>query len=319
MKPTRILRLFALLLVPVLSLALAACGDSGGGGGYTLPADFTGVTTQAVVTSGNAETLVLDAFEGGTQSGDLMVVPLDAGAPPAHPAVRKVTDLLADVAVNLPLEPGVSPMTTQTYSGTCVGAEGYYTISINDSGTSASGSIVFADYCDGGVTLSGSMSFAGTADSNGNVTMVMTINNLQSSTLDGSFALSGSYRVSFNAYSENGSMSVRMVFADSVSGETMFVDYTTSKTVGPDLAPQDSWPDYEDVAVSGRFYAHNEGFLAVSTLAPLRTLDGDLDPSSGKLLFSGAEGTWATYEITGLGTYEIVYFDGMDTVTIPSP
>jgi len=316
MKQRLVSRTLGMLLIPALCLALAACGDSGGGG-YSIPAGYTGSTDPAVITPSNAEALVLDAYEGGSQSSDLMVVPLSADATPADPSVRAVTDLLAGIAVNLPVTPQVSPLATEPpVTGSCGGS---YTVTINQSGNSASGSIVFSAYCEGDVTLNGSISFAGSADNNGNVTMSMTIGSISATSIDGSFTMSGTFRVSFNANTENGSMAMRMVFTDGATSETMFVDYTVAVTVGPDVAPADGWPDYEDVRVSGRFYSHFEGYLVVSTVTPLRTLDGDFDPSSGKLRFDGANGTWATYEITGIGTYEIVYFDGINTVTIPSP
>lgn len=305
--------LSALLVLSLFgTLLLSACG--GGGGGSSIPAEYTGSTEPATVTSSNAETLVLDAYESGGQADGLAVVPLADSDSHVSPSIDRVSSLLEKVALSLAPDltgdPTVSTMASDPpVAGTCGGS---YVVTLNQGSNSASGSILFNGYCEGGVTINGGISFSGTGDGNGNVSVTMTFGNLTSSESGQAFSLHGSITMNFNSISESGTMTLRMVFADLSNQETLFVNYTVGVTTGS---------GYEDVTISGRFYAHHHGYLQISTDTPLRTLDGEFEPSSGKLRFDGAGGTWAIYEVTGPGTYTITYFDGSveDTIIGPTP
>jgi len=284
------------------TLTLSACGGGGSSSdGASVSSTYTGTTVQATVTDANAESLAVSGYEGGSDTTSLMV--LSAGAEPDHkPQLAQAASALESIARSLPIAPSVSPMALQPpVTGTC---GGQFVIDINETQTSMSGSVVFTDYDDCSQVIDGTITFSGTADASNNVSVTMTFSTVTfSDPLGSSFSLSGSFSASFDATSEGGTMSMDVVFSDLDSDETYYYTYTITSVAGV---------DYEDISVSGRFYDYYAGYLQITTLDPVRSYN-DSEPTSGKLLFEGADGTWLTYEITGSNTYTIEYYDGSTT------
>jgi len=307
------------LLCSILALAALLLASCGGDNSYVIPAAYTGATTQAVVTSGNAEQLAVDAYDGGNDVNNLIVAPqaVTTTAAPS-PEIRKLTGLLGAVANTLGNEPAISPLATGvvTYTGACGGD---YTSTFTTATSSAWGTIVFNSYCENGVTLDGTMSFHRSTTSTGVTKLTMTFDDLQSTDSGGSLKLNGSFTVLADENTGESILTVKIVYENPGTLETLYADYHIDIVPGPDVAPADGTADYIDVTVDGRFYSHNEGYLLVSTATPLRTQAGDSAPSSGTLLFTGANTSWATYTITGIGSYSIDWFDGTNSGTITSP
>ncbi len=95
-----------------MSLTLAACGSGGGGGETPQALTYSGITSQATVTTSNAEALSVDAYEGG-QIGSTMslvgVVTEGSAAQPDSSRLQWLGDTLkaaARQAVSAPAKQG---------------------------------------------------------------------------------------------------------------------------------------------------------------------------------------------------------------------
>lgn len=321
MKRSGTKKALLLLMAAGTMLLLFACGGGGsGGGGEVIPTAYTGSTDQAVVTSSNAQPLALDAYNGGSEVSNLPI-PLAAGSSTVSPPdIRSLIGIFDKVAKSLPLSNAVTPLVITDISGTGL-CSGSYVGQVNDYDgvTTISGWITFTNFSDdclAGATLDGPITFSGNISVNGVVTMTL---NFDGTTVDGTTALYGSFTTIVNSLTNDGSIIMRVVFENLSTTETLYVSYNIVLTNGPDVAPADSVPDYQDISVTGRFYSHNEGYLDITTTAPLRTLAGDTDSSSGVLHFAGANGTYINYTITGLGTYTIDWYDGVNYGSVTGP
>lgn len=294
------------------TLLLSACG--GGGSGSSIPASYTGSTEPAVITSSNAQIIIDEAYEGGSQAQGAMVIPLSADSS-SSPQFKAVTDTLNSVTNQLLVGPTVTTMALaeQVIPGECVSGGGEASISITSaSGTSFSGTIDFISYSnDCSITLDGSIRFTMVSDSY----VTYTFNSLVTSdNVSGeSFVLDGTVSAEVNTNTQGGSITYNMVFIDRVSQETYYFNYTLTATPGVSAG-------CEELTVTGRFYDHDHGYVDITTVETLIECDLDPEPSSGILHFDGADGTWATYEFKPGGDYVITYFDGTVERTItPTP
>lgn len=307
---------FAPVFWTLIALICVACASDNGVVGT--PLEYTGAVTPAAITALNAEPLLLGAYNGGNDVNDLNVSPLSSGAAGSYrPGVGALIGIFSDIASSTSAEPTVSPQATgPTYTGNCGGS---YSSTYTPAAASAWGTVTFVGYCEDGITLDGTMDFHLSVTSEGLTKQTMTFDSLQSN--DGSLTVNlyGSFTTLVEPAAGETTLTVQVVYEDSVSMETRFASYTVSVVDGPDTTPADGTADYSDVSVSGRFYEHNEGYLIVSTDQPIRTLAGDGAPSTGVLRFVGAAGSWATYAITGIGTYSIDWFDGSSSGTINGP
>jgi len=317
MKRSGTKKALMLLMTAGITLLLFACGG-GGGGGEAIPTSYTGLTTPAEVNSGNAETLALDAYNGGSEVSNLPIPLAVSNSTAPQPDIRSLIGMFDQVAKSLPLPNAATPLVLTPISGDGL-CSGSYVGEIDEGLTTVSGWIEFTNYSDDclpGTTLDGPITFNGSISASSVVTITM---NFDGTTVDSATALYGSFTTSVNLLANDGSITMRVVFEDLGTLETLYIRYNVILTNGPDVAPNDGTPDYQDIRVTGRFYSHNYGYLDITTTAPIRTLAADFDASSGILHFAGANGTYIDYEITGPGTYTISWYDGVTTGSVSGP
>ncbi len=303
------------------TLALVACGGSGGGsdsgGGNAV--SYNGLTSQAEIDQNNAQTLSFEAYAGGSEPTDLEGInPLFAaqatnstGAIPDvdMPALAKtMKDIL------LSMEPQASgstpvaamvPVDTITMDGDCDGrATG--SISIDTVTGALSASFTFTNYqgygegfvCDGtGEMLSGKVKMlmeidVDNPDAMGTMTMEFAPLTIVQGTDD--LTLSGSIEV-VELDIDTEQVTTNIVIRDNTLEKTFKIqDFVIQITNFGTYA--------EENILSGRFYNPDFGYVDISTpVAPIRTNFGDDHPSAGELYCAGSNGSEVTVTFNATG------------------
>ncbi|HKI50515.1 MAG TPA: hypothetical protein VJ995_00440 [Geothermobacteraceae bacterium] len=271
--------------------SLVACGGGGGGGNN----GFTGVSTLAVIDDTNAQQLVTDAYAGGSLT-DPLVIPLAVGGSQKLD-LAPLGGVLFNSLPDLDFAPSVKPLAVETLPGTCGGSA---TANISEGSTSASGSIVYENYCDAGVTLNGSVTFSASLNITTNVvSMSMSFNSLTA----GGESLSGTVSMSFDLDDPNAAttMGMNIVLTDSF-GQTYWVDHY-SIVITPGVS-------FDTAVVSGTYHDFDAGHVAITTIDPLQVDNFTGTPESGTLHFTGASGTYADLVATGGGGYTLTVSTG---------
>jgi len=282
-----------ILVTTLASIALVACGGGGGGGSN----GFTGVTTLAVIDDSNAQQLVTDAYAGGSLT-DPLVIPLAVGGS-QNLDLAPLGGVLFDSLPDLDFAPTVKPLYVETLPGTCGGTA---TANISEGSTSASGSIVYENYCDAGVTLNGSVTFSASLNTSTNVvSMSMNFNSLTA----GGESLSGTVSMSFDLDDPNAAttMGMNIVLTDSF-GQTYWVDHYNI-VITPGVS-------FDTAVVSGTYHDFDAGHVVITTIDPLQVDSFSGIPESGTLHFAGANGTYADLVATGGGGYTLTISTGTD-------
>src|SRR3990172_8954473 len=166
----------------------AACGDGGGGGASGVT--YSGSTTPAAVTSGNAVAIASTAYQGGSSSGSLTLVGVAVGPAdqsggglspvPAVAISRVLTDAVRAAHLGSPSSSpaivGVSVSVSDTLpAGTC-GGTASYSGTADDVTGAISATFSFNGWCNDGVTISGSVTVSGLVDVSGPTPVLLTLN-----------------------------------------------------------------------------------------------------------------------------------------------
>jgi hypothetical protein len=290
------------------TLMLAACGGGGSGGGNP---SYSGITTQATITTENAQEIAVGAYEGG-QAGQVLVSPLSSGAAPMADSSRLLTFAAMTRDLAQSIRPavrgsGVTPQAivtvTDSIPGTCGDGHADINISVNDATGAFSGTLVFVAYCDEGTVLDGTTAFSGQVNTTTGDVVRFTLS-YQSLTMTetasgASATLIGSISLEVSADTLTLTQTMDMVLIDNVSGKTYWVNnYRLSMSA-------DAGGAYVDLSISGRFYDPDRGYVEIVTDVPLHILAGASDPSSGVLVFLGAGNTSARLTVNGGGSFLI--------------
>ena len=290
------------------TLMLAACGGGGSGGGN--PA-YSGTTTQATITTDNAQEIALGAYAGG-QAGQALVSPLSSGAAPILASDRLLTFAAMTRDLAQRVRPavrgsGVTPQAivsvTDSIPGTCGDGQADINVNINDASGGFSGTVDFVGYCDEGTVLDGTAAFSGQVNTATGDLVRFTLS-YQSLTMTetaggASATLVGSISLVVSADTLTLTQTMDMVLIDNVSGKTYWVNnYRLSVTA-------DAGGAYVDLSIRGRFYDPDRGFVEIVTDVPLHILAGASDPSSGVLVFLGKGNTSARLTVNGGGSFLI--------------
>lgn len=301
-------RLF--LVLAGISL-LAGCGGSGGATSVDVPSAYKGTTTQATVTTANAKALSADAYSGSQLASAVYVgkATTDTGGLP--PFLQGTAASLESCVASIVTDPksaakavaAAVQYTLNGYSGT-----GSYSITVDQTSGSFSGTISFVQYQESATspTMSGSIGFSGVYNmTTGTFSgMNITINGITGTHGGESFTMSGS--MAFSTVGMTKTLTMSMVLADNVSARTYWIKDFTMALSGNLLT------------VNGTYYDHVHGYVVISTITPLTVTTIDDTPTSGRLLFSGSNGTKARLtfisggqtveaDTTGTGTYVAVY------------
>jgi hypothetical protein len=291
-------KLLAMALIILVSFAFIGCGGDDSPSTVT----YTGSTTQATVTSSNAEEIMTTAFESAAMAGDMAGGAAEniGGSSKAVMLAKNITMDLFRQAENAKAAQTV----TNTVSGQCGGTM-TYTVTVDDVALTVSGTFTYSNYNDCEDTINGVMILTGSMTGQ-EISFTITISNfvLQSSTdyigMNGTVTMTGTPDTSFT-------MTMDLEAIDYNTNETIKIeDYNLSIT---------SSGINDSITVSGTFYHSDFGYVTLSTPTPLvMPIDGD-HPISGVMVVRGANsgarltasGTTYTIDVDadGDGTYEL--------------
>lgn len=292
-------RLFAAGLALWVGLA-AGCG--GGGGGDSEPTvPYTGLATEARVTTGNAEDLGSLAV-GGTGLEEIGAISfrqaaagegsLGVGGPLG--AARRVGQIALGIWQERADRRAQRPV-RETWSdpGPCGGSVAF-DITADDQTGEFHGSISFRDYCDEGV-LRGGARFSGQVDLALGEPLFLTLSfgSLSYEDAVDRMAMGGTMSFDFRSHPTD-VFRMTLNVRDEVEGKSYrFQDYQVVSTMAGDGA---------DVVISGRCYHPDHGYVELHTVQPLHVLLNLDFPSSGALRADGTGGTWVL--VTALSSFQ---------------
>jgi len=270
---------------------LAACGGGGGGGGSEPSVPYTGLTTQAKVTTANAQDFASLAMGGadlesvGGFAGRQVYGEGEPGLQGPLPTAWLLQDFVLqrlDINRASRIAAAVQELRDEE-PGPCGGSMAI-NIKVDDQTGSFSGSISFRNYCDEGV-LNGGTNFSGTINMAMGTPEYMTMSFGSLSFADAStrMTMGGNLSFDFRGYPTTifgMSANVR----DDVGGKTYrFLNYFVSTTETADGATLDT---------SGLCYHPDYGYVDFRTEELLHIGFADTYPSSGSIRGEGSDGTW---------------------------
>jgi len=282
-----ILNLFLLLLI----LALAGCGG-GSGGGNSSSISYTGSTSQAVITQTNGEDIAYNAYQNGgagNSLGGILSIQPDPSKQLSRPRMLVLTRALKNSISQISFEQesqnnilGATVTETEILTGDC-GGSAIYTISVNDVTYDFSGTFTFNALCNEGVTLLGSLMFSGQFNPNTLAfgQLMMSYDNLTVRTGSNSFTADGDITLDPSATPVN--VTMNMVMQDNSTGKTYHADNFVMTLTDNFISVT--------MAITGRLYDPDYGYVDITTPAPLVINNGDSYPSSGVLLATGSNGS----------------------------
>ncbi len=279
---------------------------SGGGGGSNSP--YSGLTSQVLITDKNSN-ITEEAYRNGQVGSAMSVVGAEQFHPSyssRYPITISLSRMIQAAFSNLDLSSGVAipaeasavvHLLNKTVNGGCGGS---YTINADiDSvtGSISSGSLVYNDYCEGGVIESGSMNFTG------QINLVTQEGNLD-------FTLTNFTQTEGNdSETINGTASfVSTLTTETITLKDMYVrDNTLNKTAWLNNLIMASTKESADslITMNGRYYDPDSGYIDLSTESPLVILTGDENPSAGVLVAMGRNNTKARLTALSSTTYKV--------------
>ena len=287
---------------------LAGCGGGGGGGSSASP--YTGLTSQALLTQDNVVDITTEAYLAGDRTvSAATVTPLgesgpgisEAGNSRAVALVRMLQGLVKNVEMpmgapsRLSSDARTAPLEIITESDTIsdgFGGTASYTLTLDTVTGDFSGTFTFSSWHgDADSTISGTTSVTGHFDEAAGEINRIRFTFHAVTMVDGAESVTITGTVDLSWAPPSGSATVEIYLEETVTGTTVWIhNYSVTVTEGPDASPVDGIPDYTDVAVSGRIYLHDYGYVDVSTPTPFRVYDGFENPSSGVFRIEGSEG-----------------------------
>jgi hypothetical protein len=290
------------------AVLIAGCGG-GGGGSTSTSVSYAGVTTEAAVTDTNAETLTAAAIDtaGSSELGTLVIAgDVTEQGTAQGLSLPGVARLLADMK-NLGQLAGpataAGSAASQTVTGSCGGSATMSgTNSGDDVNVNITGSITYSAYCEstpeGNATINGSITFTlvGTAS---DFTFTVSTSYLAITAGGQSVAYSLSYTLTANSSTATATMTANYRASD---GKVYRVEnYQVVLSNGG-----------QTVAISGRLYHPDYGYVTVSTPTPLQYSNcyGYYRPTSGVLRVTGAGGVYAEFMPQDCGQYQVCLTDG---------
>ncbi len=294
------------LLMFLVSITMVACGGGGGDGPDGI-IQYTGLTSPALITAGNAEELATLAYLGGYGPAQLTV--LDGSTKPAggYPVLLYLYNFLAD-SVQQAYQagaPGVRALELidDVELSTCPGSTGSlaYSLQVNDGTGAFTGSFTFYDYCDAGVTFSGAITVSGVFD----------IFNIQFTSLSLDL-FEFTMEIGGESYTLDGYVDSMLVSPTTLELiiDLLLIDGSTDTVywVNDFFLSVTEEVFYTEVEVSGTFYSPLDGYVELTTPTPMRFYDWDNAPSEGTIILSGDEFTSAMLEFVSSTSF-IVYAD----------
>ena len=286
-------------LVPLVAV-LAACGGGGDDGGGYGSISYSGRTDPALIDSTNARRYAVDSYTkersgSSVEPSGLLQASSVSESSGRRGRLQGAMDVIG-VALSgvrkgegaFVLARGDSGMRAAStgsgrVEGPC-GGSASFTISSNEQSGSFKGSLNYNGYCEGGITTNGPATISGTVDRYHEriTSMSMRFDSLQSSGNGEALTMAGT--MDLEVRGSTVTMTMDMLARDDQTGEVIKMEnLQVSATAGA---------GYEERTINGRFYMPSEGYVEIETLMPFRVFDGDEWPSSGRLLITGATGTY---------------------------
>jgi len=277
---------------------LTACGGGGSGGG-TVTGAYSGVTTQATVTTANATALSTDAYQNGGMGANAniagVLVEGNGGAITSQPFLQEIgASLRYGVARVIQQQPTtghslVGVLAHNSINGAHSGSASY-SIDVNQSTGAFTGSITFNSMKESanGPTISGAVTIWGNYNqSTGQFgSLGITFSPLSATTASGTSFLYGTISFSTTGTTETLNVSCTL----NTGGQTYWVkDWTYRLTSGNTLT------------IAGRYYNPIYGYVDLATSTPLTVSSMSGDPTAGILLFTGSNGTKVKVTFTATG------------------
>lgn len=292
--------LLAFCLVPLLN----GCGG-GGSGGISIsivdPAPaYKGKTTQALVTSDNAESLARGGLTGaslGYSVGNRTLRKATANATEKDLVLQSIAHAIKQSTRridfrNRPQQTRkaakatgmkvVASATSFVYNGSS-GGTASYSLNINDANGTFSGFVSYAGYSSNGVTISGSADLLGSLDSNRDL-IRLTVSTNSLSLNNGTYAitLTGVLSWGYNYAASSDSMSLNLVLTDADGKTYWFKDYEAATIYSSGSLTQ---------TVSGRYYDPDSGYVDLTTPTTLLAYYDTSWPAQGVVKFTGRDGS----------------------------
>ncbi len=288
LSPSKIIIFFVAMLI------LTACG--GGGSGSGSGSDglvYSGLTTQAIITSDNADDIATASLSTGT-SGTIIIGPVasaatESGSNSITPAAVLTASSVKEIIEKLDLSSfpttGISNALmseSETLSGGCSGNL-RVSIQLDDETGAFNGSMVFDEYCEYYVLMDGSATFSGVIDLDTANFLDMSIrfNKLTSTSSDESFTMDGIIDVDMSTASEV--MTMNMLVGNNLSGEVYRMEGFT-------VTSEDMGTDYQ-LQMNGRFYDPAYGYVTLSTPSPFQGSWYADFPYAGQMVMTGENGS----------------------------
>ena len=292
-----------MLLTIAGCLLFAGCGG-GGGSSASVPPAYVGSTAQATVTTTNAKALSEDAYAGSQVSA----APISGAAKGAAdgnsqpPLLQGVASILhSNVATIIGNRTSAAKVAAAATQGTVNGYSGSASYSYDVVAGTRHGTVTFSHYMADSTsdTLSGTINFSGpvmlystSSDAGSLDPFSVTMTNLTVTSGTESFTLTGSMNssISFTNNIMTQTLTMSVVLTDNVSNRTYWCkDYAMA------------FSDNGIMTVSGTYYDPAYGYVDISTVTPLAVTRIDATPTSGRLLFTGSNGTKARLTFTSGG------------------
>ena len=264
--------------------------------------EFVGLTSQATITTVNAEPLAAGALAGGLSEAAPQSLKLsriaDASRPDFFRPLRvplALIDGLRRIELDAELDiAGHSDVITE--SNNLAGSGGgvlAYTLTFDRMSGEFSGELLFDNYCQGADTISGEMDVEGTFEASSGVfnTAVLSFDDLadETHTLDGEISMDFTDTpvvATFSVYS-----------TDKQSGQVYWLkDYSINLT--------EFWNRVE-IEIFGTFYHPDNGFVRLETSEPFIVFGAEDWPAAGQLMIQGSRATRARLTAVDSSSYRI--------------
>lgn len=299
------LRILSLsVILSITGMALTACSSDSGSGVAVTPASYSGVTTQASITTTNSEDLTEAALDGGAP-GDSGLANATAGQSPDSEQLMGMARSLGSAMRGVDMsqasgsQAGIAAVSTNsdTTTSACGGTLAY-SFSFDDATGAYNGTFTFTNYvdCDDKSTINGSLTAEGVLNLS---TYVLTSMNMTFTALtyeEGSESMTLSGTMDMNSISAfNYTMTMNLDFRDNVKNETYRLEnYVVNIT---------DYISYIDVDISGTVYHPTHGYVAVTTTTTVLIYSTDENPTSGVVELVGSGGSKVVVTFNTNDTY----------------
>jgi hypothetical protein len=271
------------LLIVGISLFTLACGSGGGGGG----GDDSDGTNLATITTENAQSFAIGAYQGG-KAGTVLgkTDETQFQEQDGRSYTMSISRALENALRQVDMSGGIHISANEqgSFDGDC-GGNASYDININENTGEFDGLMTFSNYCSDGVTFSGQTTFSGKVDVTTKNLLYFSFNitELTCSCDNASFTLKGNIAFDFSSHPYKITMNIYL--KDNSTGKEYKVEnYTITITDGG---------SYVDLVITGKYFDPDHGYVNISTPSQLRINGDDNWPSQGEFLCTGNNGTKA--------------------------